>query len=162
MSGRKKLIPNSELQPIMDPPKQRTGGQYDAFMWDNEKLKRVFEYAANGLLDRQIAAMFGLSHITFSVHKGKYPALREALEKGLASTMDKIGKAVVKKAVKGSYLHSKLFAEARGGWSPNEIKNQTPQINIAGNGITINFVEGEKTEKLGQGDVIEEQQGEKS
>lgn len=155
------IVPNSDLPvPLPSMHTERNGSMIlPRFQWTRAVLADVESYASRGLNDRQIAAMVGISPENFSVHKKKNPDIQRCIDRGLSRSIDKIGASVVKKAIKGSFQHQKLFLEAKGEWNPKSSEQVAINVNAGPGNLTIQFIQaGEEPAKKESEQVIDEQE----
>jgi hypothetical protein len=76
----------------------------------------IEKWAAQGLFDKQIAALSGITHQVFSAKKTELPELNACLELGRAKAISAVSTKCVSLAMSGDKDMIKFFLGRRAGW----------------------------------------------
>lgn len=92
---------------------------------DQITLKTIEDQSGNGLTDKQIAGLVGVSHQTFCSKKNELPELVAALDRGRAKGVSMAAIALWKAIASGDRQAAQFYLERKGGW-----KEQTESTNL--------------------------------
>jgi hypothetical protein len=104
--------------------RQGKGGGRKAWAPDYGKIEN---WASNGLFDKQIAALSGITHEEFCRKKSQLPQLNVALEIGRAKGAAACAQMLLSMALKGDRNALEFYLERRAGWKNTTVIETIPK-----------------------------------
>ena len=100
--------------------KEKPPGKPGRKAWEPD-LHKIEQWAMQGLLEKEIAALSGITHQVFSQKKNEIPELIPALARGRAKGTQVASSKLFELMLKGDRASIQFYLERKSGWKPTAV-----------------------------------------